>query len=247
MGRGVAFLMLLLFAKSSFSNQILLECGTNTGKGFNGWSVEPYTAFTAINFSEETVSFYAENGGDYSILLTRKIEIMKEFSSLNLTLGFSNFENCNLNYIDVFASADGITWDNIKINQTDYKAVFDNTKGYEFIKLSANVSCSRNGYLECTYFKLSSDEVLEIIEVPVVETETKQEFFIFFFNRSVNIETQNDMPYEIVFTNLAGQVVYSESSVGSTRIESELPDGVYIISVIQNKNVVRTKKVVFAS
>jgi hypothetical protein len=247
MERGVAFLILLFSSVASFSNQIVLECGVTTGNSFNGWSVEPYSAFTSINFTEETISFYAENGGDYSIILTRKIETMKAFSSLNLSLGFSNFENCKLNHVDVFASADNKTWENIQINQADYKTVFENPKGFQFIKLVANVSSSNNGYLECTYFKLSTDEVLAITELEDESLNTRSEFFIFFFNRSVNVETQNELPYEVVFTNLAGQVVYSESSVGSTRIESELPDGIYIISVIQNKQVMRTKKVVFAT
>lgn len=247
MERGVAFLMLLFSSAASFSNQVLLECGLSTKNGFNGWSVEPYTAFTSISFTEETISFYVENGGDYSIVLTRKIESMKEFSSLNLSFGFSNFENCKLNHVDVFASIDNKVWENIKIDQTNHETAFENPKGFRYIKLVANVSSSNNGYLECTYFKLSSDEEVAITELEDESIDVKAEFFIFFFNRSVNVETQNELPYDIVFTNLAGQIVYSESSVGSTRIESELPDGVYIISVIQNKQVLRTKKVVFAS
>lgn len=245
MVRGVIFMAVaMLGAAPSFSNQIVFSCGQGTGNAFNGWSVEPYSAFTYINFSEETVSFYAENGGDYSIVLTRKIEAMKEFSSLNLSLGFSNFVNCKLNCLDVFASPDGKIWETIRMDQNDYKTVFENKNGYQYIKLVANVSCARFAFLECTYFKLSSDEEA-IVEQTV--SETQEEFFIFFFNRSVNIETQNELPYEIVFTNLAGQVVYSESSVGSTRIEAELPDGVYLISIVQNLQVIRTKKVVFAS
>ncbi len=247
MERGVAILTLLFSSAASFSNQVILECGLNTRNGFNGWSVEPYAAFTNITFTEETVSFYVENGGDYSIVLTRKIESMQEFSSLNLSLGFSNFENCTLNNVDVYASTDSKNWVNIKLDQTDYETVFENQNGFRFIKLVANVSSLNNGYLECTYFKLSSDEELAISELEPEKVDTKSEFFIFFFNRSVNVETQNELPYDIVFTNLAGQVVYSESSVGSTRIESELPDGVYVISVVQNKKVMRTKKVVFAA
>lgn len=246
MGRGIAFLIALFSTASSFSNQVLLECGTSTGNGFDGWSIEPYAAFTNVTFTEETIAFYAENGGDYSIVLIRKIEVMKEFSSLNLSFGFSNFENCTLNQVDVFASSDGKAWESIRVSQTEYKTIFENNKGFQFIKLVANVSCSRKGYLECSYFRLSSDEEVAVNEAPPTVPEIREEFFIFFFNRSVNVETQNELPYEIVFTNLSGQVVYSESSVGSTRVESELPDGIYIISIIQNKQVLRTKKIILA-
>ena len=131
MERGVAFLTLLFSSAASFSNQIILECGLTTRNGFNGWSVEPYTAFTNITFTEETISFYVENGGDYSIVLTRKIESMKEFSSLNLSFGFSNFENCTLNHVDVFASTDNKIWENIKLDQEDYETAFENPKGFD--------------------------------------------------------------------------------------------------------------------
>ena len=68
MERGVAILTLLFSSAASFSNQVILECGLNTRNGFNGWSVEPYAAFTNITFTEETVSFYVESGGDYLIV-----------------------------------------------------------------------------------------------------------------------------------------------------------------------------------
>jgi len=245
MERGCGIAVLLLVSGTTFSKETLLECGTQTSNGFNGWSLSPFAAFSAVEFKDETVAFYVKDGGEYTLNLTRKIETMRDFAQMDFNIRFDRFENCVLNFVDVYASEDGRIWKALDVDQSDFSGVINNAGNYQFIRIAANVSFFRDGFIECSYFKLESDDPVSLESVTAPEPVVVKEFFVFCFNKSINVETQSELAYEVVFTNLAGQVVYRESSVGSTRVVSELPEGVYIISIVQNNHVVETKKVIF--
>lgn len=245
MERRIGFAVLLLAGSTALSNEVVYECGKSSSSGFNGWSVSPYSAFSEVEFREETVAFHVENGGEYTLILTRKIQTMKSFSKLSFDIRFDEIENCILNFVDVYASADGKNWQSIETDQDNLTGLIENETGFEYVRIAANVSFYKNGYIECSYFRLEGEDPVSMIAAGEEPETERNEFFVFCFNKSINVETQNEAPYEVIFTNLAGQIMYRESAVGSTRIESGLPEGIYLVSVIQHGQILQTKKVVF--
>jgi len=243
--------ILLVFALSisvskSFTKDILLECGTATRNGFSGWTISPYDAFDNVVFTDETVDFYSDNGGDYTISLTRQIDAMRDYSLLDLTVEIYAIENCKVNYVDAFVSEDGKTWTTVLLDQTNFKAIIHNSEGiYQFLKIAINASFQSAGYLQCAYVKVEGENDWEMQEIETQPQLISNPFFIFCFNKSINVETKSDAPYDIIFSNIAGQIVYTETTTGSTRIETDLPEGIYVISIFQNGEFLQSKKVVF--
>lgn len=231
----------------SFAKDILLECGTTTRNGFNGWTISPYDVFDHVIFTDETVDFYAgNNGGDFTISLTRKIENMKDYSQLDLAVEINAVHACLINSVDAFVSEDGKTWTTIQLDQTRFSATIQNENlNFQFLKIAVNVSFEPSGYLQCSYVKLEGENNwdMELIE-PEPQTISNP-FFVFCFNKTINVETKSEQPYDVIFSNISGQIVYTETAIGSTRIEADLPEGVYVISIFQNGEFLQSKKVVF--
>jgi hypothetical protein len=224
---------------------LLLECGGSSRNAFNGWFVEPFNVFSDVVFSDESIGFYMENGGDYTVSLTRKIEAMADYALLDMTLSVEALENCTVNNIDLYTSPDGRTWSAVPMDQNNYRAVITNAnRSLKFLRFAMNVSFEAHGYLQCSYFKLEGEHEPVIEESTEIISEEKP-FFVFCFNKSISIETKTELPYEVIFYNLAGQAVYSEKNTGSTRIEHNLPEGTYVITIVQGGVICHTKKVIF--
>lgn len=235
----------VLFINKCLSNNLIHACGFSAENDFSGWSVNPYKAFSEVEFKEETVAFHVKDGGDYTLLLTRKISEMKTYSQLDFNVRFDKIQNCILNNVDVFVSPDGKNWTATETDANGLHKIIADDPSFEHVRIAANISFQSNGFIECTYFSVEGNDPVSLVSEDEIPVETAEDFFVFCFNRSVNIETQSEGAYEILFTNLAGQIVYRESSVGSTRIVAELPDGMYIVSVVQDGVLVKTKKVIF--
>jgi len=246
MKRILVFFALSIINSESYSKDILLECGTATRNGFNGWNINPFDVFENVVFTDETIDFYSDNGGDYTISLIRKIESMKDYPLMDLTVQVNAVNNCTINYIDVFVSEDGKSWTAVKFDRSNFKAEIQNSDlTYQFLKIAVNASFENDGYLQCAYVKLEGENEWEMEAVIEESQVIENPFFIFCFNKMINIETKSEETYDVIFSNIAGQIVYTESTTGSTRIETDLPEGVYVISIIQNGEILQSKKVVF--
>ena len=243
-------LPLLLACTVLFSKDVLLECGGTSKNPFNGWAIDPFSAFDNIVFSEESIGFFIENGGDYTVSLTRKIDAMCNYPLLDLTLKVDAVENCEVNHIDLYVSADGRNWIAVPMpaghadrDQGNYRAAIANSGGeFQYLRFAINVSFKGLGYLECSYFQIEGEKQPVIEEIETAGEEIS--FFVFCFNKSINVETKSEDQYEIIFCNLAGQVMHSEFATGSTRIETDLPEGMYVVSIIQYGEIRQTKKVI---
>src|SRR5688500_1833489 len=123
MERGIGFAVLLLVCSTALSNDVVFECGKSSAMSFNGWSVYPYKAFSEVEFKEETVTFHVHNGGEYTIMLTRRIEAMLLYSRMQFDVQFGEIKNCVLNFIDVYVSADGKNWKMLELGQDGLSAV----------------------------------------------------------------------------------------------------------------------------
>jgi len=243
---------LLLFALSitvstSFSKDILLECGTTTRTSFNGWTIYPYNVFDNVIFTDETIDFHAgNNGGDFTISLTRKIEAMKEYAELNLAVEINSIHGCIIHSIDAFVSEDGKNWALVELDQSNFQASFQNENlNYQFLKIAVNVSFEPSGYLQIGYVKVEGSTNWEMELIEPEPQIISNPFFVFCFNKTINVETKSEQPYDVIFSSISGQIVYTETAIGSTRIETDLPEGIYVISIFQNGEFLQSKKVIF--
>src|SRR5687767_6088974 len=120
------------------------------------------------------------------------------------------------------------------MDQNNYRAVIANTdKSLKYLRFAINVSFESHGYLECSYFRLAGENE-PVIEERATPPAEEDPFFVFCFNKSVTVETKTDQPYEVTIYNLAGQVVFTEKHAGSTRIEHDLPEGSYVVAIMQD-------------
>lgn len=237
------------------SQSVLLECGQNSGNNFNGWLLGPYDTFDSVEFDERSVSFFSEHGGNYGVTITRQVEELVEYSELHLLFNFEEINNCEIENVVYYTSADGRTWDRVidysSIFNPDFNnrsiTVFNDSLNIRYVRAVANTSFANNGKLACNYVKVEGEgkEVPSLSPLVIDEEPLKNSFFIFSFEHNLNIETETETPYEVMITSISGQIVYREKYEGSTRIA--LPDylsGIYVINIIQGHSFQASKKVV---
>src|SRR5687768_15551621 len=138
MERGIGFAVLLLVCSTALSNEVIFECGKSSSLSFNGWSVYPYNGFSEVEFKEEMVAFHVDDGGEYTIMLTRQIEAMRSCSQMRLDVEFGAIKNCVLNFIDVYVSVDGKNWITVPLKQNELGGIIENDEGYEYLRIAAN-------------------------------------------------------------------------------------------------------------
>lgn len=242
----VALIVCLLALQLTQSKEIITAFGKTAKTEFNGWSVQPYNAFNELDFNEDGITVSSLQGGDYTVNFQTKLAILKDYYFVELSLAFAELQNTKLNFVDVSISEDGKHWTNISVNQKLLTAEFENASlTFQFLKISANLSLQSNAIFRFTDVVLSGEKKKTILEEQLPEIKEENPFFVFCFNRSITIETKLESPYTIVITNLAGQNVFALETIESTRIEPDLNDGIYVVSILQNQEIIFNKKVIF--
>lgn len=246
--RVVAGVIVSFFSLSSFSADTLLQCGYGTLGNFNGWSIQPYKAFTNVVFEDHAILVEKESGGNVSLELVRQFSDLSLYNLVEVNYSVAAMRNCSLNDVEIAVSTDRKNWKTIASSSTNEKSFFTKKLEAKFLKIKLTADFRNEGVLAINRLVVvNHDEKNEI--VPEVNNEEiilpHEDFFMFFYNRSVNIETTTEEPYQLIISNLAGQIVYSDNGTGSTRFEPELNAGAYIISILRNGELVKSKKVVF--
>lgn len=249
MKRGLAVLIFCLAGSRVMAQDVLLECGQNSGRNFNGWLVDPHAIFDEILFDEDRTTFYSKEGGNFSVSLTKKVENLNDYRELSMLFNFEAIKNCALEHVVYSISEDGKNWRHLNLSRNNVAlTVANDSLDIQFIRATATAEFGDNGSLVCDYAKVEGfDPVnLSLIEEKKEEIVEDDAFYIFNFGRTLNIETKIDEPYEVLITAINGQVVYRERVVGSNRIE--LPEdlmGIFIVTVIHQNAFQASKKVVF--
>ena len=233
-----------LFGVHSFGGEIILECGKGSDNNFNGWYIHPYNAFEALDFYENHVEFISEAGGEYSISLSRKIPQMSEYANLLIEFNFETIENCRLNTVTVYLSKDGIHWDAVQEEATQKGVTIENPDlDYQYVKAIADITFYTNGKISWDYAKIEGEYTLSMEETEIPAREEGNAYHIFSYNKVINIECDTEKEYTVLITNLAGQIQYHESGFGPEKISTNYPNGIYIVHIIQNHEMITTKKV----
>lgn len=228
----------------SQSKEILFECGANSGNNFNGWSIRPFGLFDAVDIHDHQIEFYSDHGGEFSICLIRKIDEMIGFSTIYVDMNFEALENCQVNYVTVYLSTNGKSWDAIsKRADLGTVQITNGRMNYLYVKVVANVTFFSEGRLIFKHAKIQGSYNVRMSELEDELEPIVEKFFVFSFNKVINIETQNEEEYEVIITNISGQIVYMEKYLGSFRIDFNYPDGIYIVSIVQDGEVISTKKI----
>jgi hypothetical protein len=241
-------------SNSADKRETLYQCGEGTEQNFDGWSINGLAHGALTYFENSHIEFFNHQAGECAIEISKKIDEMIGFSDLSFAFDFSELENCKLNYATAYLSVDGKDWDAINkpANHGEIHS-FNDQMNYLFVKVVANVSFFKEGRFRMNRAKImgaySALKTRPNVSVADIHKERNinqlaDKFFVFSFEKNIHIETQNEEDFEMVLTNLAGQVIVQEKSNGSVRIETTVPDGIYFISIIQNSKLKMTKKVV---
>ena len=239
---------------SEETRETLYQCAEGTEQNFDGWSINGLAHGALTYFENSHIEFFNHQAGECAIEISKKIDEMIGFSDLSLAFDFSEEENCRLNYATAYLSVDGKDWDAIN-KPADHGEIhsFNDQMNYLFVKVVANVSFFKEGRFRMNSAKIkgafSALKTCPSVSMADINQDRKlnqisDKFFVFSFEKNLHIETQSEEDFEVVLTNIAGQVIIQEKSNGSVRIETSVPDGIYFISIIQNSKLKTTKKVV---
>lgn len=247
--RRILIVTLMALSVNVVSGQTtLLECGQNSGQNFNGWYISPHHAFDAVEFDAYSTSFFSEEGGNYAVTVTRKIDAMQSYKRLNLLFNFEAEHNCTVENVVYYISADGKNWTPISASRNNKAVTVTNDSlDITYIRATANTAFYKNGKLSLNYAKVIGD--LDMQPEPLVMKQNDEivldNFFIFNHLQTLNVETSTEKPYEVMITSISGQIVYREQFEGSNRVE--LPadlSGVFVVTIIQDNDFKASKKIV---
>jgi hypothetical protein len=231
----------------------LFQCGVGTETGFNGWRVKGTSHETITYYENDHVELFNHHPSNLSISFEKKIDELVGFSELQLSAEIEEMENCVINMATAYLSSDGKDWVALNTDVRNGATSFNKQMNYLYLKLVANVTFYKEGRFRLNkasvygdYESVKPDPVTDIhafgrdSEMKTIETE----FFVFSFDKNVNIETQSNSNYEFILSNLQGQVIQRSSYNGSKRFETNVPDGIYYVSILQNDVLIKTKKIV---
>lgn len=252
MKRTLVILLFLLVGGTMSAKEVLFTCGEGRDQGFEGWTIQPYKPFEWVDFSENQLSLYCEKGGEYSITLMRELDELVGYSTLFLDLAMEISPYSLINHVNVFFSMDGSHWDAVQDDALNKEVQLTNGRmNYLFVKIVANVSFFTAGKLTFKGLTVSGEYESEL--EPVQEEETlvvdphpvhpDLGFYIFCYNGVITVETQNEKPYEAVLINLSGQIIQRTYGNGSMQFQTECPAGIYLVTIIQDNQVLSTTKV----
>lgn len=233
----------------SHSQTILFECGQNSGKNFNGWSISPYALFDDIEFDEYSTNFYSQNGGNFSVSLTKRIDELAEFQDLDLLFNFDVINNAKIEHVVYYTSVDGKKWDGVQDSHNNTSIRVNNDSlNIKFVRAEVSATFYDDGKITCDYVKIEGDRKVETASADLAKFDiVEDKFYIFNNAHTVNIETAIDGPYQLLITGINGQIVFREVFEGSQRIQ--LPEalrGFYIVTIIQENAFQASKKIVIS-
>jgi len=236
----------------------LFACGADTENGFNGWMIHGLDENVNTYFDFNQLEFYTHEGGFYQVSITKKLDQMVGFSDLSIQTAIAESNNCNIENITAQVSADGKEWVYLQENLLHESALLcSNKMNFQFLKLSSNISFSRNGrvrvgavkvYGSTTYHKLKLKSLNETQESEMSNSHqnTQEDFHFFSHDKQLHIETQSDDAYLLEIYNSKGLKVKKSIGLGSERFDvSHLQDGIYFVVIKQKNKAMITKKVAF--
>ncbi len=250
MKKQVLGLLAVVFSSGLFAQTVLLECGQNSGRNFNGWFLDSHQLFDDITFDAHSVQFEHWLGGNFTVSLTTEVDALNEYDFIRLLFNFEVVNDCEIQDVVYYVSADGKKWNAINDSRNNVAIGIENSDHtIRFVRVVANVDFEEDGRVELNYAKiegemhptLSASERLS--KLP--EVEHIPSFYLFNYQNALNIETESEIPYELLITSVSGKIVYRSSMNGSKRVQ--LPadlKGIYVVSVIQENAFKASKKII---
>lgn len=245
------FVLFLFFLSGiSYGQTLLLECGQNSGRNFNGWFVDNHHPFDAIEFDAHSVAFEHWLGGNFPVSLTKKVEAIKDFDSIRLLFNFEEVRDCKVEDVTYYVSEDGKKWKPIQSSRNNVALAIPNPKHtIQYVRAVANTRFDEDGRVALNYVKIEGEQnpIQNSELTELIREEPIENFFIFNFENNINIETNTSAEYDVLITSTTGKIVFRDSYIGSNRIElpHTITNGFYIVAVIQDNAFKASKKVMF--
>ena len=247
MRRGLLLSLCLFLGGIAMADEVILECGQNSGNNFNGWAIPNYHLFDRVDFHENSIEFYREVGGNLPIIVSKKVDDLSEYLNLSILFNFQANYNAEVVMVTYYLSEDGINWVAVEESRNNKAVEISHYSDYTYVKAIANVLMEEDGSVSCDYFKLegkrpalASNDSNSWLD----DEKTAATFKVFPFRDFINIETQSEEVYQIQVTAISGKIIYRETQLGSTRIDLDnASKGIYIVTIIQNNQIVQSQKV----
>lgn len=240
-------LLALIISGQLAAQELLFECGQNSGNNFNGWYFPNYHAFDELEFGEYDVAFFSEFGGDFDMTLTREIEGLSDFELLHLLFNFEVINNAELIHVTYYTSTDGKNWKSIPSSKNNVVSIIDNQDlQVKFIRATATGRFHQNGKIACNYIKVEGEQPVENLDyLAIADPLPEPAFLIFNYLHTLNIETSLETNYDVLITSVNGKIVYRSTYNGSNRIElpAEL-SGFFIVTIIDENMFKASKRIV---
>ena len=231
----------------------LFSCGEGSESGFNGWMINGVSDAVNIYFENKRIEFFSHQANNFDISFTKRLDQLIGFTDLNISFGFDEIENCDLNYATVYLSEDGKHWDAINENAKHGTVTnYSEKMNLLYLRLVTNVSFHNEGRFSLNSARVHGDYTLGKHNPPAefglatkgpAANQLRQIFHVFSFDKRINIETKNQEEYKFVLYDNKGRIVKEDVGVGSKRFETPYKDGVYFVSIIQDNKLIITKKV----
>ncbi|WP_066757341.1 hypothetical protein [Crocinitomix algicola] len=229
------------------TQDLLLECGQNSGQNFNGWYFLNHQVFDDIEFDNIQTACYSINGGDYGMTITKEVPAMKNYKRFNLLFNFDVINHAEINDVTYYTSIDGKNWNPISSSGNNkVVSIINDDLSIRFIRATANARFEKDGKIACNYVKVEGERTAKNLTIlPTEQLAETPEYLIFNYAHQLNIETTKDELYEVMITAIKGQIIYREQYSGSNRIE--LPadlSGFYIVTIIADQQFKASKRIV---
>ncbi|UKN00842.1 T9SS type A sorting domain-containing protein [Paracrocinitomix mangrovi] len=234
----------------------LYQCGIGTEKGFEGWKVLGTSSATRTYFERDHLEFFQHQSGNYNISISKKIDEMIGFTDLRLSAQTDIIENCAIHCVTPYVSTDGKRWKTINKDARLGADIHTDKMEFLYVKFVLNMTFYQEGRFRLNRIAVYGDYAPEKEKVDIATSQLtdiangtycnqkKEEFLVFSFEKKINIETQNENQYEFVLVNTLGQVIMREKSEGSRRFDTNVPDGIYFVTIMQGDKKMTTRKVV---
>lgn len=235
------------------TSKTIYKCGENTERGFDGWMVNGLSSDMNLYFDQQQIEVYSHESHEVNFSITKKIEDMVGFTNLSVTANLAALENCTVHNATAYLSVDGKKWIAMSEDLTKKAGTAFSTKmNLLYLRIVTQVTFFSEGRfkfkgmnMQGSYDKTALEPIKEIAQVLTgpAAVQMKEAFHVFQFENQVNIETKNEQEYEFVLLNINGQIIQKEKAVGSKRFLTDVPGGIYFISILQDNKPIITKKV----
>jgi hypothetical protein len=225
---------ILLFLSFSAHAQMitLFEAGAGAPVGIsNGfvsqsfYAEESDAAFFIAGVASDTlkVHIYNQTPGTADFWMTKRIPQMNVYAQLELYADMTLPAGTHFTYS---VSADSISWNDLPF-AANAPAVFDNSDGNQFLRLSVHVDDFDSVRFSFNYVSVKADTNY-FVGLPQLNDDL---FSVGTSNGALSIHTETGTEYHVTVYSLNGSPVFETDATGSQQFPLDMENGIYLVGL----------------